>query len=98
MSDLKESSTWWKTGLRARFLFVDARAGIFVVPVGFYPRLSTLGILLVVFVVLALLERRGYTPEVAWQILKLKVVSLGRYPVTIRRQTTLWKWRDRRYQ
>lgn len=94
-SEIKSIENWRMTALSPRFVFVDARAALFIPPLLVYPRTITFVAFLVVLVMLSLLERKGYTVPVAMRIAKLYMTTLGDMPVRIFRKPDMSRWRDR---
>jgi len=91
-----EENTWRLTAMPARFFFVDCRAAIFIPPMLLYLRPVTIMAFVAACVVLKLLERQGYTVPVALRILRLMVVSRGRFPLRVipyRPQPFIWRLR-----
>ena len=87
---------WRMTALAPRFIFVDARAALFIPPVFFYPRTVTLVAFLIVMVILAIIERRGYTVPVAMRMMRLFLSTGGSLPIRIYRKPQIDRWRDRK--
>lgn len=94
-TEIRTIENWRMTALSPRFVFVDARAALFIPPLLIYPRMVTFVIFLIAMMVLTLLERKGYTVPVALRIARLYLTTMGDTPVRIFRKPDMSRWRDR---
>lgn len=86
---MSRPNEWRNTAKNARFLIFDARAGLFFLAMFFYWSLTTFYLCLAAFVVFGLMERFGFTPNVAFRWVRSRLAG----PV---RQSTPW-WRRERH-
>jgi len=83
---------WRETARTPRLLFLDARSLIPLFIFLFHVRIWTFGVALIGIALFALLERLGYTLEVLFRLLRVKMVA-GYRPAT---DPNLWRRRCRR--
>lgn len=80
-------SGWINTGLRPRFFFLDIGAAIVLPALIFYPRMSTIYLVLASFAVFIFLERRGLLPLTLLSILRIRLGNLFRWPIHVTRKS-----------
>lgn len=81
-----EPDDWNNTSLRPRFFFLDVGAAVVLPLVIFHPRLWTLALVLMSFVLFFILERRGLLPMTLIRILLIRLGNLFRWPIYVTRR------------